>query len=285
MNIFEFITNVELGLIYSLCVIGVYLCFKVINFVDMTCDGSFVLGQSVFAILIVSGYDPYLAMIASFICGMVAGFVTAFISMFFKISDILSGIITAFMLYSVNFKIMGKKPNIIIENYNVIISNENGILPIIIFVSFVLICLMLLFKTRFGLSARCVGKNICLSKNIGIKINQTKMIMIMISNGIIALSGSFACQYHGFCDISSGFGILIISLAALSISMSITDQISVKVFIQIIGCVLGAILYKMIISIALSASWIGIESSDINIITGMIIIAVSQITNFRKKAI
>lgn len=267
----------DVGLIYGLVAVGVYLTFRTINFADMTCDGSFVFGSSVCAALIQSGISPCIAMIFSTIAGGIAGLFTGILNICCKISDLLSGIIIAFMLYSINLKVMSGLPNITLNDLDLSM-NSYIILAIVLPLS---IALVYLLFTDFGLALRSVGYNTKFSKIMGINVNAMKLFGLILSNALIGLGGAMFTQYQGFCDVSQGKGTLIAGLAAVIIGENVFKFKKAGYFI--FSCIVGSILYRLFIMLALHSDFMKIETQDINLVAGAIIIAMMLIRKEKER--
>lgn len=272
----EVIMTADVGLIYGLVAVGVYLTFRTINFADMTCDGSFVLGSSVCAALIQGGASPCVAMLLAMIAGGIAGLCTGILNVYCKISDLLSGIIVAFMLYSINLKVMSGMPNITLNDMEL---SMNSYVILAIVVPLAILLVYLLF-TDFGLALRSIGYNKRFSEVMGININVMKFFGLIVSNALVGLGGAMFTQYQGFCDISQGKGTLIAGLAAVIIGEKVFRFKKAGFFI--LACIAGSILYRFFIMIALHSDFMKIETQDINLVAGAIIIAMMLIRKERE---
>jgi putative ABC transport system permease protein len=205
----ELLTSLDIGLLFGIAAIGIYLTFRTINFSDLTCDGSFVLGASVSAALIKHGFGPYFALLISLLSGGIAGSFTGLLNVKCKITDLLSGIIVAFMLYSINIKILGNSPNITLIDHITLFSNKNTTLVAISITMALTLGLIWLMLSNFGLKLRAIGHNKSSATVFGINVNSMTIIGLIISNAMIATAGGLLSQYQGFCDISSGTGTLV----------------------------------------------------------------------------
>ena len=272
MGITESVMSLEIGLIYGIVAIGIYLTFRIIDFPDLTCDGSFVLGAALSSILIKVGVSPALSILCAFMGGSIAGCATGFLHTRFKITNLLSGILVAFMLYSINLKIMGGIPNIALIHEKTIFTHQNALL-ILTFISVLIFCVYsYVLKTDFGLALRSIGHNKRLAMNSGVKIDQMTLIGLALSNGLISLGGGLFSQHQGFCDITQGLGTVIIGLASVMIGERLFLVRSV--IVAIFSCLIGSIVYRLFIAIALHSDWLGLETQDLNLVTGLLIIAV-----------
>ena len=201
MTLNEIMMSLEIGLIYGIVAIGIYITFRIIDFPDLTCDGSFVFGAAVSSILIKSGYNPLFAIIAALISGCIAGIATGILYTGLKITDLLSGILISFMLYSINLHVMGGLPNIALSQDKTIFY-QTSVISVLCFIT-LLACLMIgyLFMTDFGLALRSIGQNKRLAQNSGVNIKMMTIIGLALSNSFIALGGALFSQSQGFVDI------------------------------------------------------------------------------------
>ncbi len=272
MSLAEFLTAIDIGLIYGLVAIGIYLTFRTLDFADLTCDGSFVTGAALSIILLKAGYHPAFATLAAFFVGMGTGAFTAFLNRRIKISPLLSGILVAFMLYSINLRVLGGTPNQILEGEPTVFSTplESGIL-IALCLSIVLILWKLLI-TDIGLALRSLGFNPNLAPIVGISVTNMTFLGLALSNGLVALGGSLFSQHQEFVDISQGVGTVIIGLTSVMIGEKIFPQR--RLWCQLLGCLAGSILYRLIIAWALYGDFLGLDTQDLNLITGVLVIGI-----------
>jgi putative ABC transport system permease protein len=280
MNAFEIINAIEIGLIYGIAAIGIFIAFRIIDFPDMTCDGSFVLGAAISAVLIKFDHNPWLALCAAAFGGALAGLATGVIHSFFKISPLLSGILVAFTLYSVNIRAMGGIPNIPLIGKLTIFSNENSALILSILALSVSAATIWLFATDFGLGARSIGQSTTVAANYGVSIRFVTIIVLMVSNALIGLSGAIFNQHQCFADVSQGVGTLIIGLAAVMIGEKLCPLRTC--FAIIPACVIGSIVYRIFIGFALHSEYFGLKTHDLNLITGLLIIVVMLLPSMGK---
>jgi putative ABC transport system permease protein len=276
--IHELLTSVEIGLIFGLVAIGIFITFKIINFADMTCDGSFTLGAAVSAVAIKYGMNQYFALLLSMIFGAIAGGCTGILNVKCKIPELLSGIIVAYILYSINLMVMGNSPSITFVDCDTIFSSL-GML-------FVVIAVIVLFVTyvmlsNFGLRLRAVGYNRQFSKTYGINVKAMTVIGLAMSNALIAGGGGLFTQYQRFCDISGGFGTLVAGLASIVVG---TKLFSFKLEpLLIISCIVGSVLYRIFINVALHVDVLGVTTQNLNLVTGLIIIVIMMMKNRKNK--
>ena len=272
MSLNELLMSLEIGLIYSVVAIGIYLTFRIIDFPDLTCDGSFVLGAVTSAMLVKHGYNPIIALLYSAIIGGLAGFITGILNTKLKVTNLLSGILVAFMLYSVNLRIMGGIPNIALINQTTIFTNYNQLLVLIVIVGIIWLLFSYLLMTDFGLALRSIGQNKRLAINSGVKQQQMIIIGLILSNALIGFGGALFSQHQGFADVSQGIGTVIIGLATVMIGESVLPFRSP--WIMVFSCMLGSIIYRIFIAVALHSEKLGLETQDLNIITGLLVIGV-----------
>lgn len=267
--------NIAQGIIWGLMALGVFITFRLLNFADLTVDGSFATGGAVTAILVINGAPVWLAALAALAAGLIAGLITGFLHTALGIPDILSGILTQIALYSVNLNIMGKANlPISYRNYTLIISSSDittAILTGLIFSAVVVLLMYWYFGTEQGSTIRSTGSNPSMSKAQGININTTKVIALALSNGLVALSGSLLSQYQGFADVNMGRGAIVIGLAAVIIGMVIGDAIFRKkssFIIKLVFVIIGGILYYISMGIVL---WLKMPTDDTKLFTAVIV--------------
>ena len=266
--------TIEQSLIFAIMVMGVYISFRILDFPDMTVDGSFPMGAAIVASCLVKGINPVLALIIAFLGGALAGFITGFIHVKFKIANILAGIIVMTGLYSVNIKIMGRS-NISLFKVEHLFSQ--GIKPIIIIGIAVIICktaLDFLLKTKFGFVLKALGDNETLVVSLGVNKDRLKIYGLMISNAIVTLAGGLYAQYQGFADVGMGTGIIVTGLASIIIGESIIRN--KRMFAMTTTVIIGTILYRAIITAALK---IGFNASDLKLITSIIVVGILAVKN------
>jgi putative ABC transport system permease protein len=285
------------GLIYSLMVLGVYITFRILDFPDLTVDGSFPLGAVVGAQCIVVFNSIGLGLLLAFAAGTLAGAVTAFIHNKLKVPNLLAGILTMTMLYSINIRILSNRANLpLLKQDTIITVVENafgGILPyrylllmfFILVVLIVKILLDLFFHTDLGLTLGALGNNEQMVISQGVNPETLKVIGVGLSNGLVALSGAFAAQYQGFADIGMGIGIIVAGLASVMIGEFIFS--SNKIEILTLCAILGSIAFKAIMYLArFYGYYIKMTPNDLKLITGIMIIVsliISQTKKLRKK--
>jgi putative ABC transport system permease protein len=279
MNQLQLLGAIEIGLVYSLVAIGVYITFKIIDFPDLTVDGSFTLGAAVSSAMIFAGYDAYLSILAASASGCVAGFVTGYLNIRWNILGLLAGILTMTALYSINLRIMGR-PNIAIMDSDTIFKHYEVIWMILVITIIIIILLTKFFATDLGLAIRGIGINPKVSRAYGIKVSKMKFIALSMSNGIVAFAGAIFAQSQGFADISMGTGTIIVGLASVIIGEAVVHP--QRIWVGLITCAGGSIIYRIAIAFALNAHDIGLEASDLNLITALLVAVTMMISKTTK---
>ncbi|MCI1930169.1 MAG: ABC transporter permease [Clostridia bacterium] len=282
----------EQGLIYSIMALGVYITYKILDFPDLTTDGSFPCGAAVTAVLLMKGVNPYLTTIISFLIGMFIGSLTGIIHVKFKVRDLLSGIIMMTGLYSVNLRITGKA-NVPLFTQSTVFENSfvNSIFPkalsgyqtvIIAFIIAVImkVLLDLYLNTKSGFLLRATGNNDTLVTILAKDKGLVKITGLAISNGFIAMGGSMMCQQQRFFDVSMGTGTVVIGLASVIIGTNVFKNVT---FVKATTAVMvGAIVYKACVAIAIA---MGLSASDMKLITALLFLVILIITIDRKKKV
>lgn len=271
------------GFIYGLMVFSVFITFRVLNFADMTVDGSFPLGGAVAAALLIKGVPIFVALGAAFLCGMLAGLVTALIHTKLKVPDLLSGILTMTMLYSINLRILSNRANVSLLRTQTIFSwitdKTEGIMSsslatVLILLAAVIVIKKLLdifFHTDFGLCMGALGSNPQMIISQGMNPAVIKTCGVSLSNGITALAGAFSAMYQGFADVGSGTGIIVSGLASLMLGEFFIR--SNKISLLTLRVLLGSIVYRALMYAARSYGYvINMTANDLKLITGLLII-------------
>ena len=269
------ITAVELGLIYAVMALGVYLTFRILDFPDLTVDGSFTTGAAVAAILITNGVPPLAATAAAFGAGLVAGCVTGLLHTKGKINGLLAGILTMIALYSINLRIMGTS-NLSLLREDTLITplRENGYLGGAVAIAlFALLALgVKLFldwflHTDLGLAMQATGDNQEMVSSFGVSTDRMKILGLALSNGFVGLCGAFVAQYQGFADIGMGIGLILVGLASVIIGQAIFG--SRLIVVSTLAVVLGAVVYRIVIALALD---LGFEPNDMKLISAVLVV-------------
>jgi len=280
------------GFIYGIMVLGVFITFRILDFPDLTVDGSFPLGAAIVAILITNNVSPFLAMAVAFGGGAIAGFVTALIHNKLKVPNLLAGILTMTMLWSVNIRVLGNKANLPLLRQDTVLTKVTdmtaGFLPqawaVLLFFFLVTILIKVLldifFHTDLGLTLGAMGNNQQMVISTGVNPEGLKIIGVGLSNGLVALSGAFAAQYQGFADVNLGQGIIIAGLASVMIGEFIVR--SNRIGILTLRVVLGSIAYRGIMYLGrYYGYYIHLTPNDLKLITGLLIIVSLIITKTR----
>ncbi len=268
---------IETGLIYGLVAFGIYISFRVLDFPDLTVDGSFPLGAAVAAMLIIAGWNPWIATGAAVLAGMAAGAVTAILNVKLNILNLLASILTMIALYSINLRIMGR-PNVALLGEDTVLTPWYDLpmdyhqVPVLLFVIVVLVSLVLLWrfmKSETGLAMRATGANARMARAQGIATGGMIILGVALSNGLVGLAGALFAQSQGAADVTMGVGVIVIGLASLIGGEAvITPNTVIK---ALIACVVGAIIYRLAIAFALNADFLGLQSQDLNLITAVLV--------------
>ena len=278
MNLSQFTSTLELGLIFSLVALGVYLSFRVLNFPDMSVDGTFPLGAALSAILIVDGVNPWLSCVIAMMAGALIGFVTGFVSTRLRVFNLLAGILSMTALYSINLRIMGK-PNLSLFGEAVIFDNQAMVVLIAIVVGFGSIVYWFL-TTEVGLSMRASGTNASMSAAQGINVERMTWLGLGISNALVALGGALFAQHLGFADINMGLGTIVIGLAAVLVGEALLCPSNV--ITSVIACIFGALLFRTIVAFSLNINGAWLMSSDLNLVMALLVGLATSFAQRRK---
>jgi len=281
------------GLIYSLMVLGVFITFRILDFPDLTVDGSFPLGAVVMASLTVAGMNLWLALLLSFGAGILAGMTTALIHNKLKVPNLLAGILTMTMLYSINIRILGNRANLPLLRHDTILTQfrnltsgflNESVAMLLWFTIVVLIVKLLLdlfFRTDLGLTLGAMGNNEQMVISQGVNPATLKLIGVGLSNGLVALSGAFAAQYQGFADVGMGQGVIVAGLASVMIGEFLLH--SHHIGILTLAAILGSILFRAIMYFGrLYGYMIHLTPNDLKLITGILIILSLVLTRVKK---
>jgi putative ABC transport system permease protein len=291
MSLYAFLGSIEQGLVYAIMALGVYITFRVLDFPDLSVDGTLPLGAAVSAILIVKGVNPFFTVLIATVAGMLAGSVTAILNTKLKILNLLAGILTMIALYSVNIRVMGQ-PTTALLGYNTIftpfenIGIEKYILTPLIFGVILLIIagfLIWFLHTDIGLAMRATGNNMKMVKAQGVSTNRMILFGVAFSNGLVALSGALVAQSQGSADVNMGIGTIVAGLASVILGEAvISDR---NVFRAVVGVILGSIIYRIAIGIALSfkIGALQMTPSDLNLMTSILVVIALIFPGIRKK--
>ena len=264
--------SVAQGLIWGILAIGVYITYKVLDFADLTVDGSLATGGAVAVMCMLNGANTYVALILAFLAGMLAGLVTGLFHTALGIPPILAGILTQLGLYSINMRIMGKANQAIsVMQYDVLVSLRYIPHACLLTTGFCIVIIALLywfFGTEIGCSIRATGSNQNMSRAQGINTDFTKILGLMISNGIVAFASGLYAQYQGFADVNAGRGAIVIGLAAVIIGEVVFGKISQNFGFKLFSVAFGAIIYYLVLQVVL---WMGLNSNDLKLLSALVV--------------
>ncbi len=269
----------ELGFLYGIVAVGVYLSFRIFNFPDLTVDGSFPLGAAVAGVILASGWGGFvgawLTLPLALVAGGLAGFTTAWLNQRFGILHLLASILTMMALYSINLRIMGK-PNIgllrrqtIVETFPAVPSIYQGVMVLSCFALLVFVATAYFLSTQQGLGFRATGSNPRMAQAMGVSVRRCTYWGLGLSNGLVALAGALFVHVNRFADVTLGFGVIILGLAAVISGESLLRPRHVVV--AVVACFVGAILYRLVIAWALHSDFLGFHASDLNFLTAFLV--------------
>ena len=270
--------TIEQSLIFAIMVLGVYISFRILNFPDMTVDGTFPLGAAISAKLLTLGVNPYLTLLVALVAGAVAGAVTGLIHVKLKVKDLLAGILVMTALYSVNLRVMGKSNIPLFEEDNIFNTEYSMMITIVVLILISKFLLDYLLKTKFGFALKALGDNENLIVSLGLNEEKYKIYGLMIANAFVAFSGAVLAQYQGFADVGMGTGIIVIGLASIIIGDTLFGKRRKLAGTTIV--IIGSILYRGVIAVTLS---MGMDASDLKLITSIIVIIILWIQKQKDK--
>lgn len=261
------------GIIWGIMAVGVYLTFKVLDLADLTVDGSFGTGGAVLVVCTIAGMNIWLAMLLAFLAGCIAGLVTGILHTKFGIPAILAGILTQLALYSVNLRIMSGRANVAlnIDEYGILVSLRYIPKSILVGGAFALVIIGLLywfFGTELGAGVRATGCNEAMARANGINTGFNKVLGLVLSNGIVAMSGGLLAQYQGFADINMGRGAIVIGLAAVIIGDVIFGKLFKNFALRLLAAVLGGVIYYIVIQLVLQ---MGLNANDLKLFSALVV--------------
>lgn len=273
------------GIIWGIMAIGVYITFKVLDLADLTVDGTFGTGGAVMVMCTVSGMNIYLAMFLSFVAGCCAGLITGIIHTKFGIPAILAGILTQLALYSINLRIMDGRANqaLSIDKYDILVSLRyipKSLIVGAIFTVAIIIILYWFFGTEIGNGIRATGSNEAMARANGINTGLNKVLGLIISNGIVGLSGALLAQYQGFADINMGRGAIVIGLAAVIIGEVIFGKLFKNFALKLLAAVFGGIIYYIVITLVLR---LGLNANDLKLFSALVVALFLGVPYWRSK--
>ncbi len=260
------------GLIWGIMAIGVYITYKVLDIADLTVDGTMCTGGAVCVMLMLGGVNVWVALLCAFIAGMLAGFITGILHTVMGIPAILAGILTQLALYSINLRILGSSNQAIsVRKYPLLLSLlrvPQAALITALFIAALIAALYWFFGTELGCSLRATGCNMAMARAQGINTSFTRVLGLMLSNGIVALSSALFSQYQGFADINMGRGAIVIGLAAVIIGEVLFGRLFRNFALRLVAVVLGAVLYYLVIQVVL---WLGLNTDDLKLLTALVV--------------
>ena len=278
------------GLIWGIMAIGVYLTFRILDIADLTVDGSLGTGGAVCIMLMLSGQNVWVSMAGATAAGMAAGLATGILHTFMGIPAILAGILTQLGLYSINLKTMGKANQAInVDKYALLVSlrfirkvpfYRNTILIVAISIIILIAVLYWFFGTELGCSLRATGCNDKMARAQGINTDLSRVLGLMISNGLVALSGAMLCQYQGFADINMGRGAIVIGLAAVIIGEAIFGKIFRNFGLKLLGVALGSIIYYLVLQVVI---WMGIDTDLLKLLSAAVVAVFLAIPTWKSR--
>lgn len=270
--------SVAQGLIWGITAIGIYITYRILDIADLTVDGSLCTGGAVCIMMMLSGQNVFVALLVATLAGMATGLITGIFHTFMGIPAILSGILTQLALYSINLKIMGKANQAInVDKYDLLVSlryikgvpfYKNTIFVVAVGIVLLILLLYWFFGTELGCALRATGCNGNMSRAQGINTNFSKVLGLMISNGLVGLSGALLSQYQGFSDINMGRGAIVIGLAAVIIGEAIFGRIFHNFGFKLLGVALGSILYYVVLQTVI---WLGVDTDLLKLLSAMVV--------------
>ena len=284
------------GLIWGIMAIGVYITYRILDVADLTVDGSLATGGAMCALGITLGWNPWVALAAAILAGMLAGLITGLLHTLCGIPAILSGILTQLALYSINLRIMAVGSglttkatlSVSVDKYPLMLSSRyirdlSAANPFILLVPLVLIVIMLLywfFGTELGSSLRATGANQSMARAQGINTSWTKVLGLVVSNGLVAFSGALLSQYQGSATVDMGRGAIVIGLAAVIIGEVLLGKVFRNFALKLLSAVIGAIIYYIVITLVLR---LGLETTDLKLLTALVVAVFLTIPHWKGK--
>lgn len=274
----------ELGILYGVMALGVYLTFRVLNFADLTVDGSFTAGGGTAAMLIINGVNPLLATLAGFVVGFGAGIITGVLHTKGGIDGLLAGILTQIGLWSINLRIMGSANLPLLRQDTVftplrsrgLMGSWGGVAILLVVVIVLALIVFWFLSTDLGLAIRATGDNGPMITSFGVSTDNTKILTLAISNGLVGLAGAAVAQYQGFADISMGIGLIVVGLASVIVGQAIVGQR--RLLQAILAVVVGAVVYRLIIFFALQ---LGLNPNDMKLVSAVLVVIALLLPKFQ----
>ena len=270
--------------------IGVYLTFRILDIADLTVDGSLGTGGAVCIMMMLTGHNVWISMACAFLAGMMAGLVTGIFNTFMGIPAILAGILTQLGLYSINLKVMGKANQAInVDKYQLLVSlrfirgvafYRNTILIVAVAILLLVVLLYWFFGTELGCSLRATGCNEKMARAQGINTDFARVLGLMLSNGLVALSGALLSQYQGFADINMGRGAIVIGLAAVIIGEAVFGRVFHNFGFRLVGVALGSIIYYLVLQLVI---WMGIDTDLLKLLSAVVVAVFLAIPTWKSR--
>lgn len=278
------------GLIWGVMAIGVYLTFRILDIADLTVDGSLGTGGAVCIMMMLTGHNVWISMACAFLAGMMAGLMTGIFNTFMGIPAILAGILTQLGLYSINLKVMGKANQAInVDKYQLLVSlrfirgvafYRNTILIVAVAILLLVVLLYWFFGTELGCSLRATGCNEKMARAQGINTDFARVLGLMLSNGLVALSGALLSQYQGFADINMGRGAIVIGLAAVIIGEAVFGRVFHNFGFRLVGVALGSIIYYLVLQLVI---WMGIDTDLLKLLSAVVVAVFLAIPTWKSR--
>ena len=276
------------GVLWGIMALGLYITFKVLDFADLTVDGSFALGGSVTAVLLVNGWNPFLSLLIAFIAGGISGVVTGLLHTKLEIPGILAGILTMIALYSINIRIMGQANtpllgvDTVMSCFEETMGMNRTVSSLVVGVLFSVVIILIMywfFGTELGSAIRATENNEKMVRAQGVNTDNMKIIGLMLSNALVALSGAMVAQSQGYGDVGMGTGTIVIGLASIIIGEVIFGA-RFSFWYRLLSVVLGSVVYRIIISVVLQ---LGLKSTDLKLLTAIIVAAALALPVLKKR--
>ena len=288
LNSFAFFGAIETGFIYGLVALGVFISFRILDFPDLTVDGSFPLGAAVAATMIVNDFNPLIATLCACLAGAGAGLVTAWLNIRLGILHLLASILTMIALYSINLRIMDGPNKALLGVETLLTPLDNLSIPYYIaypiafgiLILLVMLLLVWFLKTEMGLAMRATGSNVRMAKANGIHTGRMVLLGMAISNALVALAGSLFAQSQGSADVTMGVGVIVIGLASVIGGEAVMPIRTL--FYWVLACIVGSLLYRLVIAVALNGEVFGLKAQDLNLITAILVTIAIVAPNWKR---
>lgn len=277
------------GLIWGIMAIGLYFTYRILDVSDLTVDGSFATGGAVCIVLMLNGWNVWLALLMAFIAGMLCGLVTGLLHTTFGIPAILAGILTQLALYSINLKIIGKSnQSINVDKYDLLVSLRwvkkialNNPLLTVAIITIVLVAIFYwFFGTEMGCSIRATGSNLAMSRALGINTDKNKVLGIMVANALVATSGALLAQYQGFADVNMGRGAIVIGLASVIIGEAVFGKIFKNFALKLVSVSLGSVIYYIVVQVVIT---IGLDANLLKLLSAAVVAIFLAVPHLKSK--